>query len=443
MNTYTLLEHKELPIGGTEGIPRRVLNSLVSVARKTCFSGDNGEGVILHSTDYIKANGIVGILATNNCQLEILPKLELGRNTSDDTKIWRKKLIEMLSLVYELKIDVGETGRLSIEANTIIEVIIRIFCEKLIKLVQYGLPREYVEHKDDLNKLRGALDVNRQFTHLVLSPQKLACSYDELTQNITLNRIIAAAVRKLAGIARTTQCKNMVRKLIALYSEVEFIRLKTFDLKSTDINRTNYQWKEVLNYAKLILDNSFQTTGSGDSWGFSLLFDMSKLFEEYVGRLLQMEFRNDEESIILQGGKKSCLKDYETGEKSFKTYPDIKIESKTVSVEGIIDTKWKVIDGEAKVVKFGVKESDVYQMMAYQRVHSCNAVVLLYPYNSSLECDGVFKTYEIAPFTEGEARLYVAAIDVSKDRVHQRKVLRSIVKECITFSSLPSKIRKS
>jgi 5-methylcytosine-specific restriction enzyme subunit McrC len=40
----------------------------------------------------------------------------------------------------------------------------------------------------------------------------------------------------------------------------------------------------LLALAKLILGDRFQTTTAGEARGFSLLFEMNTLFEEFVGR---------------------------------------------------------------------------------------------------------------------------------------------------------------
>ena len=53
------------------------------------------------------------------------------------------------------------------------------------------------------------------------------------------------------------------------------------------LNRTNARWRELLNLARLLLGERFQTTSAGGSDGFPLLFEMNTLFEEYVARMLK------------------------------------------------------------------------------------------------------------------------------------------------------------
>ena len=442
MRHFTTREYGQLQIGRDKReIPEEFAKHLLRASRESPLAGKNREGVLFEKQNCLHANGIVGIVATNTCQLEILPKIKFGGENEEDKKVSRLMLIDMLSLVYNLKISVKGTEKLATDSNTILEVIIRKFCEKLINLVRYGLPRSYITQYDDLTKLRGTLNVNRQFSHLILSPQKLACSFDELSPNVTINRIIGASIRKLSGMAKSEHCKSMLKKLLVVYSEVEDLKLRKFDWDSVEVNRIDHCWKELLGYAKLILGNDFQSAGIGESWGFSLLFEMNKLFEKYIAKLLKLELRDYERDVAFQSGDRYCLKEIPTGKSTFLTVPDIVIKSSKRTLDVIVDTKWKVMSGDPNEAKNRVNQADVYQMMAYQRVYGCNAVLLLYPYNSALERDGVFKSYEIAPFNDGEARLYVATLDISKSRIHQRMVLRSIVNECIT-SVQPSEVRE-
>ncbi|WP_254447571.1 McrC family protein [Sphingomonas sp. ID1715] len=52
---------------------------------------------------------------------------------------------------------------------------------------------------------------------------------------------------------------------------------------------------------KLLLGDRFHTTSSGDVRGFSLLFEMNKLFEEFVGRSLARALSGTGFEVRLQG----------------------------------------------------------------------------------------------------------------------------------------------
>lgn len=432
MKTYTMYEYGKLKIGdGESEIEEGDANRLIVSSKKSIFKKKSEDGVLRRVDGCLWSNGIVGFVTTSQCQLEILPKIEKRESDYGNANESRKWLIQMLFLVHNLKIDGGEIALFTKESHTIIDILIRYFGKALIKLVHQGLPLDYVKHNEDLTKQRGKIDINRQFTHLLFSPQKLACSFDELSTNTPLNRIMAATVRKLAGLARTTFTKNLVKKLVVLYSDVDSKSLTSHDFKSIVLTRSNHKWQELLRFAELILASDHQTSQKGEEKGFSLLFDMSELFEKYVGQLVTSEYRNEDVEVKLQAGKEYCLRPHGGGKKIFKTRPDIGIQGIPDSSLGIVDTKWKKIDGSGAKNKYGVKQSDVYQMMAYSRIYKCNWLVLLYPHNSSLDDDGIFRKFEISPFEKEASHLILATVDLRKNIRHQRNVLRRILNGCM------------
>ena len=244
------------------------------------------------------------------------------------------------------------------------------------------MPRRYVACAEDLPLLRGRLDVTRQFTKFAASPQKLACRYDTLSEDIELNRIMKAAVVRLAGIARSADNRRRLRELAFAYAEVSDMPIALLRWDTVVIDRTNARWQQLLNLAKLLLGERFQTTSSGTGRGFSLLFEMSALFEEYVARMLSRALAGTGRQVVAQGGRLYCLETSE-GAKLFQTKPDILVKRNGV-VEQVIDTKWKRISRRTDDPKQGVAQSDVYQMMAYGQLYQCARMILLYPHHRAL-----------------------------------------------------------
>src|SRR3546814_5177432 len=70
----------------------------------------------------------------------------------------------MLAVALDLRIDLGKVTDLAWQRETLLEILIRVFCDKLTAALRKGMPRRYVGHDDDLPTLRGTLDITRQFT---------------------------------------------------------------------------------------------------------------------------------------------------------------------------------------------------------------------------------------------------------------------------------------
>src|SRR5690606_4741773 len=123
----------------------------------------------------------------------------------------RTRLIRMLDIALDLKLALGEAADIARQPDTLLEVLIRAFSDKLLAEVRRGLPRRYIGCEHDLSALRGRLDVRRQFTVNAVRPDRLACRFDELDADTPLMRIMAAAV---VFLAKHTRHPETQRKLV-------------------------------------------------------------------------------------------------------------------------------------------------------------------------------------------------------------------------------------
>jgi 5-methylcytosine-specific restriction enzyme subunit McrC len=163
------------------------------------LGGEGGARILQHGRHSLRAAQVVGIIAARDCTLEILPKID---GLEGDDARTRRNLVHMLAAALDLEIAPGALTDVGWQRENLLEILIRLFANKLFAEVHRGLPRRYVEQQDDLPSLRGRLDVIRQFRTLAASPERLACRFDELSSDIALNQIMKAAVRRLSQVAR-------------------------------------------------------------------------------------------------------------------------------------------------------------------------------------------------------------------------------------------------
>lgn len=364
-------------------IPVRFADRLAKVAMTSPLAGRGGGGVIEHGRKGLRARGIVGVLAAEGCSLEILPKVDAAEGSGgDNTANTRRRLVHMLATAIDIKIDPGQVTALDWQHETLLEILIRIFSEKLVDAVRQGMPRRYVGHQDELPALRGRLDVARQFTKFAANPSRLACRYDDLSTDIALNRIMKAAIVSLTRIARSGANQRRLRELSFAFSDITATPVSALPWDDVVLDRTNARWRELVNMAKLLLGERFQTTSAGEGKGFSLLFEMNTLFEEYIGRMVTRALSGSHLQVVRQGGRVYCLES--TTGRLFQTKPDILIKDGSKVVQ-VIDTKWKRIAAKMDDKKLGVAQADVYQMMAYGQLYNCPRLTLLYPHHGDIK----------------------------------------------------------
>lgn len=411
MISRTILEWERLPYGESETtIPETLASRLAGAARVSALSGRGGGGVLEHGRKDLRARGVVGVIAAQGCQLEILPKIEGSSDaTTADKATLRHRLIHMLAVAQDIRIDAGPLAQLGWQNDTLLELLIRLFCGKLVEAVKQGMPRRYVGVEADLPTLRGRLDTMRQFGRLAVSPHKLACRYDELSPDHALNQVMKAAVLRLARLARASDNQRVLRELAFAYADIGEVPVKALRWDAIVLDRTNRRWRELVTLAKMLLGNRHQQTSAGAGEGHALLFEMNVLFEQYVARLLKRALAGSGLRVSVQGGLRSCLFDGEIGR--FQTRPDILIRSGS-DIVLVVDTKWKRISGRIDDPKMGISQSDVYQVMAYGQLYECDRTMLLYPHHHGLE-DSVFERSYSVGSPGHRRRLDVATIDVT------------------------------
>ncbi len=434
MPTYTLREWETLAYGDGDGqVPKPCADRLAALARRSRFAGSGGSGVLEHGRHALRARGVVGVLATGDCSLEILPKIAVpaqggAEEENRENAAIRKRLVHMLAVALKLKLDLGQVAELAWQRETLLEILIRIFCDKLNEAVRKGIPHSYLAQRDDLPTLRGKLDVTRQFTRYAANPSRLACRFDVLSPDTPLNQILKAAVLYLSQMSRSAANQQRLRNLAFVYADISDIPPSALRWDAVVIDRTNERWRALFDMARLFLAGRYQTTTSGSGQGMALLFEMNTLFEEYIGRQISRALAGTDLVVSLQGGRLFCLSEEKTGRKLFQTRPDILIRSREREcVTHVIDTKWKRISSRIDDPKRGVSQSDVYQMMAYAQVYQAPRLTLLYPHHPGLGTEErVHARHRITGHktsleTASKISLETASIDVANgEGIHER-----------------------
>ncbi len=323
------------------------------------------------------------------------------------------------------------------QAESLLEILIRHFAERLLAEARRGLPRRYIGCEDDLPVLRGRLDVARQFTVNAVRPDRLACRYDVLSSDFALMQIMAASVVFLRRYARTPATQRLLDELRFVLADVSLLPLSALPWEKVQIDRTSRRWEGLYRLARLLVRREWQTTRheANAHDGLTLLFPMEKLFEDAVATLLRRAIAGAPWArgvdVITQGGARKCLGEWSEAAlaegKHFATYPDIQLK-RGPDVLAIIDTKWKRLDANPLNPKRGVNQSDVYQMMAYARLYRCERLMLLYPAVPN-ETRRPLQKFGI---DGGAEMLAVGRIDMSDETSAMATALGQIAKDLIS-----------
>lgn len=377
MTHLTVREWGRAPVG-PEGFTRPQADALLAAARAHESGGVEGTGILCDHHHHLTARQAVGVIAGAGCSLEVLPKVDPA-DADEAPGTVRARLIHMLDVALGLDLSVGDASTMAHRAESLLDLFIALFADRLLAEVRRGLPRQYRGHDDDLRALRGRLDVVRQFTVHAARPDRLACRFDALDADTPLLRVMKACVLFLARHARRTPTQRRLAELRFLLADVADVAPAALPWNAVRIDRTSRRWRSLLALARLLLGARWQQTHADarQPEGITLLFPMNDLFERYVAVQLRRALAPLGLEVVTQGGFEYCLGGWRpdmicTGS-VLRTRPDIIVRDRGRTV-AIIDTKWKRLDG-----LHDISQADVYQIMAYARLYRCDRLMLLYP----------------------------------------------------------------
>ena len=212
---FSVREWRTVPIGA-DGLSNASAGRLHALAERETRRLRIPQPILTRTAKpSLRAGPVVGVLSVPGASLEILPKI----GNEGDPSV-RRALTRMLAVAWGLPIADSEPAMLATQRENLLEVLIRLFADRLLVAVRRGLPHRYRLLEDDLPLLRGKLNVPRQLARHAIRADRLACSFDELSVDTPLNRVLNATVVRLA--ANTRSAAN-VRRLAELASRFEFV----------------------------------------------------------------------------------------------------------------------------------------------------------------------------------------------------------------------------
>jgi 5-methylcytosine-specific restriction enzyme subunit McrC len=234
-----------------------------------------------------------------------------------------------------------------------------------------------------------------------------------------LNQTLKFVSSGLYGITNEPSNKKRLRKCLALFDEVDNVRVTKRQAESIYLTRLNKRFENLLMLAKLFLGNQTLVAKSGRHESWTILIDMNVLFEEFIAEALERGLHNSSYKVMSQGPRAKFVRNIDDDREVFTTKPDISI-LQNKNVVKIADTKYKKLAEDD--TKYGVSQPDLYQMFAYSRKYKTPDITLIYP-----------KTNGVLPHTlelPDETRVHVRSINLERNL---RKEIKAIENEVVAM----------
>jgi 5-methylcytosine-specific restriction enzyme subunit McrC len=384
--TFTLREHDTLSYGELD--PATVSGFERAVERL-------GIPALRFFRHHLKAGQYVGLLHSGRTSIQVIPKVYGDRD--HDLGF----LIFLLGYTRRLRIRATGQADLATLNGSFLEIWIRYFADELNTLLRQRFRREYSEIEEYTGFVRGKLLVHRMNHGLESMLGRYPCRYEIFTEDNPLNRILRYCnhlLRDQTGIPATAA---VLRENEILLGDVATVPRTIRDVDGIHLNRLNRQYEPILELCRLLLRQSTVDIRAGALQQITILFDMNRLFEEFVA-----EFLRRHASLVQLGPEVTVghVRQQKYLGRLFGEFP-MYVDLVVTASDGrmiLVDTKYKALDIQKR--HRGLQQGDFYQMFGYARGGSDQhqEIVLLYPEGRSAE----------AQYQSGSVELRVRSVDL-------------------------------
>ena len=313
--------------------------------------------------------------------VEIAPKLAVSR------------VLFLLSYARDARAcRLGETTRLEGRAD-LVETVVGLFCAEVRRTLRFGRLHGYRRREEAVQTVRGRLRVEEQVRRRFGQAVPAECAFDEVTADIPENRLLKAALGRAARLGGTAA--RQARALLAAFGDVGDLSVPDA-VPVIERTRLNERLLPALGLARLILGGAGLEARAGQIEAPSILFDMDRVFEDFVVVALR-EVLGLSEWAFPQGGRgRKRLSLDRAG--TLPLEPDLSWwEAGRCVFVG--DVKYKrTVRGE---------QGDLYQLLAYATASDLPGGLLVYAAG-----DGNDESTRVHLVRHGGRALHMAALDL-------------------------------
>jgi len=321
----------------------------------------------LHKNKYftILYNGIrfshyVGILQVDKLCIEVLPKSDYEDR---DKAVWQSVLIDMLKVTKKLRVENTGSAYVNKQQVHLLDIYFEWFLNEVSTLIRNGLIQQYYKETKNVKALKGKLEFAGHLQLNSVHKERFYTTHSVYKKDHLVHQILNCALQVVEYFSNGTLLYAKCKSVQLDFPDVSTIKVTSSTFSKLIYSRKTAPYKTALELARLIILNYAPNIVTGGEKMMALMFNMNKLWEEYV--LVQLKNHTRNTSIKVSGQESKAFW------KNNSLRPDIVIRNGSKTY--ILDTKWKCPSNATATI------SDLRQMYAYCRFWNAQKALLLYP----------------------------------------------------------------
>lgn len=338
-----------------------------------------------HNFDYfdpipngVKFKQYVGIIQVDGLSIEILPKSDKDNSSAD----WKGLLLQMLKACGHLKASSVGAANVKRQHLNLLEVYFELYLTEIESLIHRGLVKKYRKNTGNVKALKGKLEFAGNIRYNLVHKERFYTTHQVYDHDHLLHHTLAYALEILEQFSKGSYLFDRCKRVLLNFPETSPLKVTKKQIEGIVLNRKTSPYKQGLELARLIILNYSPDISTGREKMISLLFDMNRLWEEFILIQIRKELAGTSYSVKGQDSQTFIGSNY--------LKPDVVIQHDEDSKKVyIIDTKWKRPTNQSSSI------SDLRQMYTYNRFWNAKKAMLLYPGESK---NNSFRPFETEDF---------------------------------------------
>lgn len=241
-----------------------------------------------------------------------------------------------------------------------------ILAKGVAQQLKQGLYREYITKRETLSVMRGKLDMPGTIQNRIQRKQKLACEFDELSEDNLYNQALKTTMHYLIrdkGVAADR--KAALNKVLVFFDDVSLSEPSGIEWSRLHYQRSNKNYEMLLNICYFVLDGMLQTTEKGE-------YKMAAFSDEHMARLYEkfiLEYYRHHHSYLTEAKAAQVKWDLldENDESMIRFLPVMQTDIYLRKDDNIliIDAKYYGRTLQQKFDKYTLHSGNIYQIFTY------------------------------------------------------------------------------
>lgn len=321
---------------------------------------------------HIRARNYVGFLRFEGQDIYVLPKI-FAQHSPIQPNTCFAHLLYYLSYSQKVRFPFSLARTHTSPSLFLPEICIFLFASYAEHLLTEHPLHLYQERTEELDFLKGQLAIDQYLKENIATGnwQKLQSRYAPLLYDNQFNQLVKYTARWLLSVTQYAPSLARLQRIVLLLQNVGDVAMTYEDCLKIRLPEAQAAQQAVADMCAMFLGNEMINYEAGQKYNFAFLLPMEVIYEDFVAGFIHTHFAQWQPKTQPQKNLAANSK----GKPAFNIQPDIWLDK----LQLLADTKYKIREAPFGNVQTAVKESDLYQMVAYALGYHCTNTILLYP----------------------------------------------------------------